>query len=50
MWTNGMHTQAYDDPIFQASFLQAFFETKGEATASYLSCHNPKEMEREDEP
>ena len=41
MWTNGMHAQAYDDPIFQASFLQAFFETKGKATAACLSCHDP---------
>jgi len=41
MWTNGMHAQAYDDPIFQASFLQAFFETKGETTASCLRCHDP---------
>lgn len=41
MWANGMHAQAYDDPIFQASFLQAFFETKGKATASCLRCHDP---------
>ncbi|MFB0508828.1 MAG: ammonia-forming cytochrome c nitrite reductase subunit c552 [Thermodesulfobacteriota bacterium] len=41
MWANGMHAQAYDDPIFQASFLQAFFETKGKATAACLSCHDP---------
>ncbi len=36
-----MHAQAYDDPIFQTSFLQAFFETKGEATAFCLQCHDP---------
>ncbi len=41
MWNNGMHARAYDDPIFQASFFQAFFETKGKATASCLRCHDP---------
>lgn len=41
MWAKGMHAQAYHDPIFQASFLRAFFETKGEATGSCLRCHDP---------
>ncbi|MFQ5841720.1 MAG: multiheme c-type cytochrome, partial [Thermodesulfobacteriota bacterium] len=41
MWTKAMHAQAYDDPIFKASFLQAFFETKGKATPFCLRCHDP---------
>jgi len=41
MWVNGMHAQAYADPIFRASFLQAFFETKGEAAGYCLRCHDP---------
>ncbi len=48
MWVNGMHAQAYDDPIFQASFLQAFFETEGEATAYCLRCHDPTSRIPED--
>jgi hypothetical protein len=48
MWVNGMHAQAYDDPIFRASFLQAFFDTKGEVTAYCLSCHDPTSQISED--
>ncbi len=48
MWANGMHAQAYIDPIFQASFLQAFFETGGKVTAYCLSCHDPTSQIPED--
>ncbi|NIM96640.1 MAG: hypothetical protein GTO24_00735, partial [candidate division Zixibacteria bacterium] len=48
MWANGMHAQAYTDPIFRASFLQAFFETEGEATAYCLRCHDPTSRIPED--
>ena len=48
MWANGMHAHAYDDPIFQTSFLQAFFETTGGATASCLRCHDPTSRIPED--
>ena len=48
MWANGMHAQAYDDPIFKASFLQAFFETEGKATRFCLSCHDPTSQIGED--
>jgi hypothetical protein len=41
MWNRAMHANAYNDPIFMSSFLQAFFETKGTATRFCLSCHDP---------
>jgi formate-dependent nitrite reductase cytochrome c552 subunit len=41
MWNRAMHANAYTDPIFMSSFLQAFFETKGAATQFCLSCHDP---------
>jgi cytochrome c551/c552 len=41
MWNRAMHANAYNDPIFMSSFLQAFFETQGAATKFCLSCHDP---------
>jgi hypothetical protein len=41
MWNRAMHANAYNDPIFMSSFLQAFFETQGAATGFCLSCHDP---------
>jgi hypothetical protein len=43
-----MHAQAYEDPIFQASFLQAFFESDGEVAAYCLRCHDPTSQVPED--
>ncbi len=41
MWNRAMHSNAYNDPIFMSSFLQAFFQTNGAATRFCLSCHDP---------
>jgi hypothetical protein len=41
MWSRSMHSAAWKDPIFQASYMQAYLETRGEAKKICLSCHAP---------
>lgn len=47
-WSNSMHALAYDDPIFQASFLKAYYDSAGEAAALCLRCHSPTIVETRD--
>jgi len=41
MWRRSMHSNAFTDPIFQASYMQAYMETSGEASKICLRCHAP---------
>jgi hypothetical protein len=41
MWQRSLHGMALSDPIFQVSFMRAYFETKGKAAAVCLRCHAP---------
>jgi nitrate/TMAO reductase-like tetraheme cytochrome c subunit len=41
MWKRSMHSSALSDPIFEASFLKAYWETRGEAQQVCLRCHAP---------
>jgi hypothetical protein len=41
MWKRSMHSAAFSDPIFQASFMRAYWETRGEAQQVCLRCHAP---------
>jgi hypothetical protein len=41
MWRRSMHSAAYSDPIFQASYMRAYRDTGGEARRICLRCHAP---------
>lgn len=40
-WKNAMHSMSIEDPIFQASYLQSYLITQGEAKYNCLRCHAP---------
>ncbi len=40
-WKNAMHSMSMDDPIFKASYMQAYFGTAGSAKFECLQCHAP---------
>lgn len=40
-WKNAMHSMSIEDPIFKASFMEAYFNTAGEAKYNCLRCHAP---------
>jgi RNase P subunit RPR2 len=41
MWKRSLHSMAYTDPIFQASYMRVYLETQGEAKRTCLRCHAP---------
>jgi nitrate/TMAO reductase-like tetraheme cytochrome c subunit len=41
MWRRSMHSAAWTDPIFEASYMRAYLETAGEAAPVCLRCHAP---------
>jgi DNA-directed RNA polymerase subunit RPC12/RpoP len=41
MWRRSMHSGSYTDPIFLASYMQAYLETGGAARQVCLRCHAP---------
>ena len=41
MWQRSMHSASLSDPIFQASYMRAYYETQGKAKAICLRCHAP---------
>lgn len=47
-WKNAMHSMALEDPIFQASYLEAYFNTQGEAKYNCLKCHAPATLVNKD--
>ncbi len=40
-WKGSMHSRATSDPIFRASYIQAYYSSKGKAAKLCLSCHAP---------
>jgi hypothetical protein len=40
-WKNAMHSMSIEDPIFMASYMEAYMNTKGEAKYECLPCHAP---------
>jgi len=40
-WSGSLHALAYQNPIFQAAYMRAFTETKGQAAQYCLGCHAP---------
>lgn len=40
-WERSLHAQSAMDPIFQASYMQAYLETAGKAREICLRCHAP---------
>ena len=40
-WKNAMHSMSIEDPIFKASYMEAYFKTAGEAKFNCLRCHAP---------
>ena len=44
IWRRSMHSAAVSDPIFEASYMQAYVETAGEAASICLRCHAPIAM------
>jgi RNase P subunit RPR2 len=40
-WKNAMHSMSIEDPIFKASYMEAYFKTAGEAKYNCLRCHAP---------
>jgi len=41
MWQRSMHSSSASDPIFEASYMQAYLETAGKAREVCLRCHAP---------
>ena len=41
MWRKSLHSASASDPIFQASYMQAYKETAGKAREVCLRCHAP---------
>ena len=40
-WKNAMHSMSIEDPIFKASYMEAYLNTAGEAKYNCLRCHAP---------
>jgi hypothetical protein len=40
-WKNAMHSMSIEDPIFKASYMEAYLNTAGEAKFNCLRCHAP---------
>ncbi len=40
-WKNDLHAMSLDDPIFKASYMEAYLGSPAEAKASCLPCHAP---------
>ena len=40
-WSNSIHANSIREPIFNSSYMQAYFETKGKAKQICLKCHAP---------
>lgn len=40
-WKNAMHSMSLEDPIFQASYIQSYFNTAGKSKYNCLRCHAP---------
>lgn len=40
-WKNTTHALSIEDPIFKAAYLEAYFDTRGEAKLNCLRCHAP---------
>jgi hypothetical protein len=47
MWRRSMHASSYTDPIFAASYMQAYVETEGRARIICLRCHAPAAILKE---
>ncbi len=41
MWQRSMHSASLTDPIFQASYMRAYVQTRGQARETCLRCHAP---------
>lgn len=41
MWKSSMHAQSVTDPIFRASYMEAYLKSGGEAAKLCLRCHAP---------
>ncbi len=41
MWQRSMHSASLTDPIFQTSYMRAYFDTQGKSKALCLRCHAP---------
>lgn len=41
MWKGSMHAQSVTDPIFRASYMEAYLKSGGEAAKLCLRCHAP---------
>lgn len=41
MWQRSMHGLSFSDPVFQVSYMRAYLETAGKASATCLRCHAP---------
>ncbi|OGQ28765.1 MAG: hypothetical protein A3F89_03855 [Deltaproteobacteria bacterium RIFCSPLOWO2_12_FULL_50_11] len=40
-WQNSLHSSSLTDPIFRASYLEAYHETQGRASQVCMPCHAP---------
>ncbi|OGD21023.1 MAG: hypothetical protein A2W03_10070 [Candidatus Aminicenantes bacterium RBG_16_63_16] len=40
-WRNALHAMSMDDPIFMASYMESYFESRGESKSICLTCHAP---------
>lgn len=47
-WKNAMHSMSIEDPIFKASYMEAYFNTAGEAKYNCLQCHAPVTLVNKD--
>lgn len=47
-WASSMHAHSYDDPIFQAAFIQTYKITKGKTEKYCLQCHAPSTQYTQD--
>jgi nitrate/TMAO reductase-like tetraheme cytochrome c subunit len=41
LWRHSMHGMSFSDPIFQVSYMRAYFEVGREASETCLRCHAP---------
>jgi hypothetical protein len=41
MWKNSLHAQAYEDPIFQAAYMEAYLRGGEDVKVLCLKCHAP---------
>lgn len=40
-WRNSLHADSLTDPIFRASYMEAYYETQGRASEVCTACHAP---------